>query len=83
MDEYYCGYLLEDCIYEWSLSGRQKLVLDVGIWIVDNKVSIRRCSRDMLVSKSTVHRMIHKELPKLSHELYKCVIKQLKLNMDP
>lgn len=80
MNDYYEGYQLNDYIQEWMLSDKGKLVLSCGIWIVDNRASIRQCSKEMMLSKSTVHRYIKQELPQISYELYKCVLRQLVIN---
>lgn len=80
MSDYYQGYKLDDVIAEWMLSTRDKTILDCAIWIVENRTSIRQCSKEMTISKSTIHRCIHEELPHLSYELYKCCIKQLVIN---
>lgn len=80
MDGYYEGYELNDYIQEWMLSDKGKLVLSCGLRIVEYRESIRQCSKEMMLSKSTVHRYIKQELPQISYELYRCCLKQLVIN---
>lgn len=80
MNDYYEGYQLNDDIYSWMLSDRDKLILSCAIWIVDNCCSIRQCSKEMMISKSAIHRYIRQDLPFISYELYKCCMNQLVIN---
>lgn len=79
IEHYYNDRWLLD-VYQWDLEDSDKEVLNWGDYIVDNKCSIRYASRNFGVAKSTLHRNLHKRLPNLSYELYKCVCKQLKVN---
>lgn len=76
---YYENYLLND-IEQWELTTKDKEILDRAIFIVDNRCSIRQCSKEFCISKSQLHRDIHNKLRKISYELYKCVTRQLLLN---
>lgn len=80
MEEYKLGYRLEAGIYSWNLSEREEEIFQIGHFLVDNRVSIRQCARNFDISKSCIHRRIHKELKDISFELYKCVCRQLQLN---
>ena len=82
MSDYYQGYELNDVVSEWMLSNRDKHMLDCAIWIVENRSSIRQCSKNMMLSKSTIHRYIKQELPHISYELYRCCMKQLVINKN-
>lgn len=75
---YYGNYLLD--IYEWELSDKDKEILDVVIWIVDNRCSIRQASKEFVISKSSIHRNVHKRLKVISYELYRCVLRQFEMN---
>ena len=79
--DYYNGYLLDDC-YSFDLTVRQKEFLDACIWLVDNKHSIRTTSLNFSIPKTSLHRWIHKDLRKLSYELYNVVNKVLKFNAE-
>ena len=72
---------LSDYVEEWMLSERDKLILDCGIFLVENRASIRDTAMDMSVSKSSLHRWLHNELLSLSDELSYAVSKQLKDNV--
>lgn len=61
--------------YELSIN-----LYDACCYLVDNRCSIRTCAKNMGYSKSTLHRQIHTKLRGQSYELYRCVLKQLKLN---
>ena len=80
MEDYYEGYLLDNGVFSYMLSEKEELALKVGAYIVDNKVSIRKCSKEFMISKTSLHRLLHKELRCLSGELYACVKKQLSKN---
>lgn len=77
-EQYYNNYLLD--VYEWDLTDGDKRSLDEAIWIVDNKCSIRMCSKEYVRSKSSIHRDIHNKVRLLSYELYQCVKKQFAQN---
>lgn len=82
MVDYYEGYLLDNGVFSYMLSKREELALEVAVYIVDNRVSIRKCSKEFMISKSSIHRLIHKEVRALSGELYGCVKKQLSKNKN-
>lgn len=81
-NEYYSGYMLNDTIYEWDLTNNQKRCLDMAIFLVDNKCSIRRVSKEFGLGKTQVHWWLSKELQKISYELYQVVKRQFKLNKE-
>lgn len=76
---YYENYLLDDMDL-WELTEKNKEILNMAIWIVDNRCSIRQCSKEFGKSKSQLHRDIHQKLRSISYELYQCVVSQLKTN---
>ena len=76
----YNNYELNDGVVDYLLSSDDKEVLDEGIWIVDNKTSIRKTSKEFYKSKSSVHRDVSVRLRDLSFELYMCVKRQLSDN---
>lgn len=78
----YDTWELSDYVEEWMLSERDRLILDCGIFLVDNRESIRGTARNMGVSKSSLHRWLHHELITLSDELSNAVSKQLKSNVE-
>lgn len=79
-NEYYDNYMLNDTVYTWDITDKQKRCLDMAIYLVDNKCSIRKVAREFGLCKTQVHWWFSKRLKGLSYELYKCVVKQLKLN---
>lgn len=76
---YYENYLLDD-MDVWELTEKNKEILNMAIWIVDNRCSIQQCSKEFGKSKSQLHRDIHQKLRNISYELYQCVLSQLKTN---
>lgn len=76
----YNNYELNDGVVDYLLSSDDKEVLDEGIWIVDNKTSIRKTSKEFCKSKSSLHRDVSVRLRDLSFELYMCVKRQLSDN---
>lgn len=81
-NEYYEGYILNDGLYSWNLTNRDKRILNEAIFLVDNNMSIRRLSKEFLVSKSQIHRDLTVELRKISFELYQVVQKIFKKNKE-
>lgn len=79
LEHYYNDRYLLD-VFKWDLTDRDYEVLSWGDYIVDNKCSIRYASCNLGVAKSTLHENLHKKLPKLSFELYECVVRQLSKN---
>ena len=78
--DYYKGYELDDiCSYE--LSKHDKVALDNAIFLVDNKLSLRKCAKEVGRSKSSLSRDFIK-LRRLSFDLYKVVQKQLRVNKE-
>lgn len=67
-------------INSWELTEREKEYLRACDALVENRYSLRECARNELVSKSSLHRFIHNELPCLSYELSGCCDRQLKDN---
>ena len=78
--DYYNNYMLD--VYYWELTDFEKFILDCAIRIVDEREGIRKCADNCSISKSALHRYIHKCVPKISLELYGCVKKQFKINRD-
>lgn len=79
-DNYYEGYRLDDDNYTWSLTDKQKDALNLGIYLVNYKVSIRKIAKEFNMPKSTVHERISYELRDISYELWCVCKKQLKIN---
>jgi len=77
--QYYENYLLDNT-NSWELTEKDKEILNMAIWIVDNRCSIRQCSKEFGKSKSQLHRDIHSKLRSISYELYQCVTSQLRIN---
>lgn len=78
--DYYENYQLNDNVSSWELSESDKDKLNMTIFIVDNNCSIRNCCKEFCISKSQLHRDIHKKIKSISLELYQCVIRQLSTN---
>lgn len=79
-NDYYENYMLNDGVYNYTLSDKDKEVLDEAIWLIDNKVSIRKVCNEFGKSKSTIHRDLSIKLNNISSELYVCVKRQLNKN---
>lgn len=78
---YYQNYQLDDtCRYE--LTNKQKEFLGAGILIVDKKITIRQAEKETLLPKSTIHYYIHHFIKETSFELYQCIVRQLKENIQ-
>jgi putative DeoR family transcriptional regulator (stage III sporulation protein D) len=60
----------------------QKRAVDVARYIIKNETTIRRAADEFGVSKSTVHRDIHKYLKDIDLELYEEVYKIIDLNRN-
>lgn len=78
--EQYNGYELNDTVYSWDLSDRERKTLDMCAYLVDNKLSIRKTCKEFMLSKSELHRRIHSVCRETSYELYCCVARQLMVN---
>lgn len=74
---YYQGYMV-DCDI-WDLTDSDRSILDAGILLVDNHWSIRQLAKNILTSKSKVHRDLHK-IRSISYDLYGCIQRTLKEN---
>lgn len=79
-ENYYECYQLDVCLY--SLTEREKEMLDMCVWIVNNHCSLRQCCKEFgdNISKSQLHRDIHSKLKRYSYELYQRVLRQLEQN---
>lgn len=75
---YYAGYKLSDEYIELNEENRR--ILCAAVWMVDNRSTIRETALNCDFSKSALHRRIHKDLRRLSPELYKCVCRQMNEN---
>lgn len=79
------GIELNEDIYPWDLSDREKRTLNEANMIIIYNLSIRECSSEMGVSKSQIHRDLHRLLPGLSISSYcdiKSILKRHELNSD-
>lgn len=77
---YYQGYELAK--EYMSLNEEEVHVLYACHWMVENRSSIRETARNCDYSATTFWRRIHKECRKLSPELYWCIIRQMKENVE-
>ena len=77
---YYNGYQLDEPNYTYQLKEKEIEIIEIGQSIAENHLSIRAVSREFLLPKSTIHRRVHKDLRRLSYELYSLVCKQLDWN---
>lgn len=77
---YYKGYELAE--EYWCVNQEELHVLYACHWMVDNRSTIRETARNCEYSTTTFWRRIHKECRELSPELYRCVVKQMKVNME-
>lgn len=68
--EMWHGYELEYGYYTWDIEGDTLRFLEACESIVDRNYSIRQAADNYLFSKSTLHKKIHNELPKISYELF-------------
>lgn len=73
--EEYKGYALD--VSRWDLTSNELIILDTCVYFVDNKYSIRKTASNLGISKSTVHRYLHR-CRSLSYDLYGCVKKVIK-----
>lgn len=73
---YYRGYRLEDGITTYQLEEEGELYMDIAVFMVENKCTIRQLVKEFLIPRSTVHRYLHK-VQKLSSELYTLVRRRL------
>lgn len=82
MDEnlYYNGYEIVKPTYMLTLE--EKKTLDACHWMVDNKSTIRETAINWCYSYTTLWRRIHRKCSKLSPELYKLMVKQMKENLE-
>lgn len=72
LNDEYQGYALDVCI--WDLTDKEKFMLEVVCYYVDNRCTVREVARNMGISKSTVSTYINLSR-KLSYELYSCAKK--------
>lgn len=79
-NSYYSGYQLTDSVYAYDLSADDIFILDACIAMVSNRWTIRETARNTCFSKSTLHKHIHSSLPRISYELYGCVVSLLREN---
>ena len=77
---YYQGYEIPE---EYSYLEEEELhVLYACHWMVDNRSTIRETAVNCGYSATTFWRRIHKECKQLSPELYRCVVRQMKKNLE-
>ncbi|NLA58035.1 MAG: sporulation transcriptional regulator SpoIIID [Firmicutes bacterium] len=58
----------------------RKRVLEIGIYIINTKATVRQAARVFGVSKSTVHKDMTERLPRVNEELAAQVKKVLEIN---
>ena len=77
---YYQGYEIAE---EYSYLEEEELhVLYACHWMVDNRSTIRETAVKYGSSATTFWRRIHNECRQLSPELYRCVVRQMKNNLE-
>lgn len=77
---YYQGYEIPE---EYSYLEEEELhVLYACYWMVNNRSTIRETAVNCGYSATTFWRRIHKECKQLSPELYRCVVRQMKKNLE-
>lgn len=77
---YYQGYEISE---EYSYLEEEELyVLYACYWMVNNRSTIRETAVNCGYSATTFWRRIHKECKQLSPELYRCVVRQMKKNLE-
>lgn len=64
----------------WSLDDDIIDLLFACDMLQENHMSLRRCSEEVMIPKSTIHKFIHTKLRLISSELYRLCIKQLTWN---
>lgn len=76
---YYQNYEIpkKDC-----LSSEEMHVLYACHWMVDNHSTIRETAIHCEYSATTFWRRIHNECRQLSPKLYRCVVRQMKNNLE-
>lgn len=76
---YYQNYEIpkKDC-----LSSEEMHVLYACHWMVDNHSTIRETAIHCEYSATTFWRRIHNECRQLSPELYRCVVRRMKNNLE-
>lgn len=62
------------------LSPKEKLVVDMGIYLVENNSTVRKTAKKFGISKSTVHKNLVVSLKKIDYCLYKKTTAVLKKN---
>ena len=77
--DYYNGYLIDVNIYE--LSKLEEKILENACIMIDNRWSLRTLSKNVLKSKSQLHRDF-KKLKNFSYEMYLCIHKLYKHNYN-
>lgn len=77
---YYQGY--EIAVSLSNLKEEELHVLYACHWMLDNRSTIRETSANCGYSATTFWRRIHNECRQLSPELYRCVVRQMKKNLE-
>ena len=79
IDEYsYNNYRID--VPLWDLNEKDKELLDIAIYMLDYKSSLRKLSKEFEISKSAIHNKLTNKLRKISIELYDCCRKQMRIN---
>lgn len=76
---YYENYEIPEKDY---LNEEEIHVLYACSWMVENRATIRETALNCNYSYTTLWRRIHNDCKLLSNELYGCVLKQIKLNLE-
>lgn len=80
MNQYFENYQLDEIMPYEPLDPDDKKLLYAGVLIADYNFSIRESAKNTGYSKSQLHRHIHSKLRTLSFELYKVVLKRLRVH---
>ena len=53
------------------LSSKEKLIVDMGLYLIENNSTVRKTAEKFGISKSTVHKNLVVSLKKIDYDLYK------------
>lgn len=76
----YGGYQLD--VPAYTLTEKEEERIKACIYLVDHGYTLRQVEADLGISDTTLDVWVHAKLPSLSYELYKCVCKQFKINLE-
>jgi|HigsolmetaAR203D_1030402.scaffolds.fasta_scaffold00398_19 Stage III sporulation protein D. len=65
-----------------TASQKRELILSIATYIVSYKCTVRQAAKKYNLSKTTIHKYMTKELPKISNELHEYVKQVFDLNKE-